>query len=87
MEDYRIKTSRQKYARDNQYIAYKEAVFVRFEFRLRDSVYLIINREQYAQNEDKAMPPMTDLIARGTDEYLLLLDIISYCASERIWRC
>lgn len=60
--EYDSKTTRQKYAKNEQYVSFKETIYVRL--LVHDDQALTLHFQE-VDHSGQAMPPITDFIPRG----------------------
>lgn len=64
-EEYKTKTSRQKYLKNEDYRDFKEAIFVSLPSSSHLQRTSTESLSQQADHKDEAMPPMTTFIEKG----------------------
>jgi len=74
MKEYVKKTTRQKYAKNDQYAAFKQGIYVRvFSGYQNTSLLTSLLAPQEVNHPDEAMPPITEFIPRGYYGFRILL--------------
>lgn len=64
LNEYRVKTTRQKYAKKKAYQTFREAIHVSPQLLMLTSP-VTERKQQEAQYPDKAIPPITEFIPKG----------------------